>query len=199
LISRGIDPEFYLWDRSSCTFPGIRRYAGSKEIAYFRGQLSQSDVEISDALRLDDNSSPKHIWSFIFRGKPFQNFGPKGYSIAHLADHKDYKNRRDDEFESVGTVPEKLYGLFSCASNAAYIPDTLLKLTDFNMQTRLLLLHKAQSLYGEFCNLLPPAFRLKQQESSEWHIENFDWCPPVGEGAELESFFIFRAETINSL
>lgn len=199
LISKGICPDFYLWDKSSCAFPGIRRYTGSKEIAHYRKQLGQDELEIPDALRLDDNSFPKHIWSFIFRGKTFQNFGPDGYSLAHLADHKDYKSRRDAEFESVGTVPEKLYGLYSCASNTVYMAVTLLKLTDFNMQARLLLLHKAQSLYGEFCNLLPSAFRLKPQESSEWHVQNFDWCATVGEGATLESFFSFRAETINSL
>ena len=199
LASRGIEPDYYLWKKSSCAFPGIRRYAGSKEIAYYRKQLGQYELDIPDALRLDDNSFPKHIWSFIFRGKVFQNFGPAGYSLAHLADHKDYKNRRSNEFESIGKVQEKLYGLYSCASNTAYMPTTLLKLTDFNIQVRLLLLHKAQSLYGDFCNLLPSVFQLKPSDSSEWHVDNFAWRAPVGEGADLESFFLFRSETINAL
>lgn len=199
LVSRNIDPDYYLWDKSSCAFPGIRRYTGSKEIAHYRNLLGQVELGISDALRLDDNSFPKHIWSFIFRGKVFQNFGPVGYSLAHLADHKDYKNRREEEFEATGITPEKLYGLYSCASNTVYMPTTLLKLTDFNAQARLLLLHKAQSLYGTFCSLLPPTFRLKSQNSDDWHVDNFDWCEPIGAGATLDSFFQFRAEVIDSL
>ena len=199
LISREINPEYYLWDKSSCAFPGIRRYTGSKEIAHFRKQLGQTELEIPDALRLDDNSFPKHIWSFLFRGKVFQNFGPNGYSLAHLADHKEYKNRRDEEFESFGITPEKLYGLYSCASNTVFTPTNLLRLTDFNTEARLLLLHKAQSLYGSFCNLLPPAFKLKSQLSVDWYQDNFDWADPVGGEASLEDFFLFRTEVINSL
>ena len=161
--------------------------------------MGQTELEIPDALRLDDNSFPKHIWSFIFRGKVFQNFGPDGYSLAHLADHKEYKNRRDEEFESFGITPEKLYGLYSCASNTVFTPTNLLRLTDFNAEARLLLLQRAQSLYGAFCNLLPPAFKLKAQVSTEWHLDKFDWADPVGEEASLDEFFSFRSETINLL
>ncbi len=199
LISKNIDPDYYLWSKSSCAFPGIRRYMGSKEIAYYRNQLGQIELEIPNALRLDDNSYPKHIWSFIYRGKAFQNFGPEGYSLAHLADHKDYKNRRDEEFETLDITPEKLYGLYSCVSNTVYMPTALLKLTDFNTQARFLLMHKAQSLYGEFCNLLPPVFQLKPQSLHDWHVDNFDWCEPVGVDVALDSFFQFRAEIIDSL
>jgi len=197
LKSRGIDPDFYIWAKSSCAFPGIRRYKGRKERT--RSLSRQTGLEITDALIIDDNSFPKHIWSFIFIGKPFQKSGPTGYALAHLADHQDYKNRRDNEFESVGPTPKKLYGLYSCASNTVYMPNSLLKLTDFNTQVRLLLLQKAQSLYGEFCNLLPPSYQLKTQTSQEWLVNNFKWCDPVGEGANLEEFFRFRSEKINSL
>ncbi|MDY0259717.1 MAG: hypothetical protein RBR41_08630 [Desulfovibrio sp.] len=198
LISRGIDPDFYLWEKSSCAFPGIRRYTGSKEIAYYRKQIAQDNFQVSDALRLDDNSFPKHLWSFLFRGKVFQNFGPEGYSLAHLADHKDYKNRRDEEFEIIGEAPEKLYGLYSSASNTAYMPTNLLKLTDFNSETRLLLLNKAQDLYGEICNILPPSLRVKQP-APEWNLGDFEWADPVGAGASLDSFFEFRFNAINVL
>lgn len=198
LISRAIDPDFYLWEKSSCAFPGVRRYTGSKEIAFYRKQIGQDNFEVLDALCLDDNSFPKHIWSFIFRGKVFQNFGPTGYSLAHLADHKDYKNRRDEEFEIVGETPEKLYGLYSSASNTAYMPTNLLKLTDFNSETRLLLLNKAQNLYGGICNILPPSFRVKQLPP-EWDISNFEWAVPIGAGTSLDDFFAFRSKTLDFL
>lgn len=198
LISRAIDPDFYLWQKSSCIFPGVRRYTGSREIAYYRKQIEQDNFKVPDALCLDDNSFPKHIWSFLFRGKVFQNFGPAGYSLAHLADHKDYKNRRAVEFEVVGEAPKKLYGLYSSASNTVYMPTNLLKLTDFNSETRLLLLNKAQDLYGGVCNILPPSFRVKQLPP-EWNIANFEWAVPVGAEASLDSFFEFRSNTIDSL
>ena len=197
LINRGINPDFYLWERSSCAFPGIRRHTGSKEIAFFRKQIEQDNFAVQDAFSLDDNSFPKHIWSFIFRGKVFQNVGPSGYSLAHLADHKDYKNRRNEEFDFVGEAPSKLYGLYSSASNTAYMPTNLLKLTDFNSEVRLLLLNKAQDLYGGICNILPPSLRVKQQ-TREWNISNFDWADPVDTATSLGSFFEFRFNIIDS-
>lgn len=197
LINHDINPDFYLWEKSSCTFPGIRRYAGSSEIASYRKQAVQDIPSSKDALRIDDNSFPKQIWSFIFRGKHFQNYGPSGYSLAHLADHKDYKNRRDKEFEVIGKVPEKLYGLFTCASNIVYIPTSLIKPTDFSSEIRLLLLNKAQNLYGKICNIIPPNLRIKKT-SPEWDINNFDWAEPVGTKTYLNNFFDFRYSKMES-
>jgi len=199
LISNGVDPGIYLWDKSSCAFPGIRRYMGSKEIALYRKQIAHEDYNIPDALRLDDNSFPKHIWSFIFRGKQFQNYGPSGYSLAHLADHKDYKNRRDDEFKSSGLTPNKLYGLYSCVSNAVYMPNNIIRLSDFNFEVRSLLLNKANSMYSSVCNILPPAYQIKHVEEAGWKIGNFDWAEPVGREVDLDNFFEFRAKIIGSL
>lgn len=199
LIERRVDPSFYLWDKSSCTFPGIRRYSGSREIAFHRKRLNQEDFEVIEALKLDDNSFPKHIWSFTFRGKAFQNFGPPSYSLAHLADHKEYKNRCSDEFDVNGQAPEKMHGLYSCASNTVYMPNNLLKLSDFNTDVRLLLLHKAQNLYGVFCNLLPPSFSLKSIQDEKWNVDRFEWSDPVGDGANITDFLRFRKDVIDSL
>lgn len=198
LINHNINPDFYLWEKSSCTFPGIRRYAGSSEISFYRKRSAQNIPSIKDALHIDDNSFPKQIWSFIFRGKPFQNYGPSGYSLAHLADHKDYKNRRDKEFEIIDKAPEKLYGLFTCASNIVYIPASLIKPTDFSSDIRLLLLNKAQNLYGKMCNIIPPNLRIKKT-SLDWDINNFDWAEPVGTKTYLNNFFEFRYSKMESL
>ena len=62
----GIDPAIYLWDGSPCAFPGIRRYAGSAEIALFRQRVTASEVS-PQCLALDDNDYPKHLWAFVFR------------------------------------------------------------------------------------------------------------------------------------
>ncbi|MDR0836126.1 MAG: hypothetical protein LBN11_06065 [Tannerella sp.] len=200
LSSRGIDQNCYLWDKSSCAFPGIRRYSGSKEIAFFRKHI-KDNFSLTDALRLDDNTFPKHIWSFTFRGKIFQNFGPQGYSLAHLADHKKYKNRRNDEFTTIenDVSTTNFFGLYSCVSNTVYMPSNLIKLTDFNMNIRLLLLHKVQDLYGRFCNIIHPSLRLRPLISTEWQLDCFNWSMPVGDLTFIDKFLAFRSKTIDML
>ncbi|MCY4560653.1 MAG: hypothetical protein OXF79_30675 [Chloroflexi bacterium] len=77
LEALGIDPGIYLWDGSPCAFPGVRRYAGSTEIAVFRKRAESGEAP-PQCLSLDDNDYPKHLWSFIFIGKPFRKRGPEG-------------------------------------------------------------------------------------------------------------------------
>ena len=87
LEALGIDPAIYLWEASPCAFPGVWRYAGSTEIAVFRKRAESSEAP-PQCLSLDDNDYPKHLWSFVFTGKPFRKRGPDGYQLAHLFDHK---------------------------------------------------------------------------------------------------------------
>ena len=54
LLERGIDPAIYIWDGSPCAFPGVRRHAGSKEIAAFR-RRSDQDALPPHCLAIDDN------------------------------------------------------------------------------------------------------------------------------------------------
>ncbi len=96
-MRRGIDPSRYLWYRSPCAFPGVRRYSEGTEIAQYRRRRPLTEP-FSDALAVDDNDHPKAIWSYVFRGKPFQKEGPSDYSLAHLADHKEHKDRGAEEF-----------------------------------------------------------------------------------------------------
>lgn len=201
LRSRGVDPTTYLWDGCACSFPGVRRYAGSKEIAEFRGHRSTGATPPSGALRLDDNDFPKHLWSFVFRGRPFQKFGPQGYALAHLADHKDHGNRRDDEFDVTGSPRSQgpWFGLYTSAANSAYTPSSLLKPTDFASRLRNLLQRRALSLYGDFCALLPPGWTVRQASDSAWKLESFAWSEPVGSMANVSAFLEFRDRTMTSL
>ena len=99
LEALGIDPAIYLWEGSPCAFPGVRRYAGSTEIAVFRKRVESSEAP-PQCLSLDDNDYPKHLWSFVFTGRPFRKRGPDGYQLAHLFDHKEYGNRWRDELDA---------------------------------------------------------------------------------------------------
>ena len=196
----GVDPDIYLWQGSPCAFPGVRRHAGSAEIALLRGKSTTPDTRPPNCLCLDDNTYPKHLWAFVFTGKPFRNQGPKGYQLAHLADHKEYKNRWDQEFMTEGSVdPPPLMGLFTSPGNTAYVPLHFLKPTDFTGPLRALLLGKAYQLYGGVCRLAPPPLNEKTVAYSAWSPKNFAWSEPVGTMENISDFLVFRRKRIEEL
>jgi len=200
LQENNVNPVIYLWENSPCAFPGVRRYAGSKEIAYFRKHTELSICEISGAVKLDDNDFPKQIWSFIFRGNKFQKNGPENYSLAHLADHKEYKNRLSSEFlVKSNDQSHELYGLFTCPTNTAFIPSSLLRPTDFSAAIRRMLIRKAQALYGHFCNILPPWINLSSDSTDRWDHTHFQWSDPVGNIDNIKLFLDFRNTTMKSI
>lgn len=199
LAACGISPDYYLWERSPCTFPGIRRYSGSAEISTFRGH-SKAERPV-DALRLDDNSFPKQIWSFVFLGRKFANQGPSKYSLAHLVDFKEYKNRLASEYEHVSgeKFPEKLFGLYTSPCNTVYVPAAFLKPTDFDGTIRALIQHRAHQLYGSICNLLPLGLSLRKQTNPEWETSRFNWAEPVGTMSYVKDFLEYRREQMELL
>ena len=142
------------------------------------------------ALEIDDNKYPKHMWSFALRGREFQQFGPKGYALAHLVDHKVSGNRGDAEIVSTEASEDRRawFGLYTSAANAAYVPTALLRPTDFATRLRNLFQRRAFALYGEFCNLLPPGHRFMPSDSEAWALEAFPWAPPVGKFSEITAF-----------
>lgn len=201
LQARRIDPAAYLWERSPCAFPGVRRYAGSREIAAHRGHAQLERDQTVSALALDDNDYPKQIWSFVFRGAQFSKFGPADYALAHLADHKDHGNRFAMDFEvtETGDDPRPLFGLYTCPSNTVYTPVTLIKPTDFVGTIRALLVRRAQELYGSFCEILPAFLRIPALSSSEWNVGEFKWSDPVGTIEHVQSFLTFRNDRMSKL
>ena len=200
LESRSISPEIYLWENSPCAFPGVRRYAGSKEIAFFRNHTHLSEDQIHGALKLDDNDFPKQIWSFVFRERPFQKYGPKHHALAHLADHKEHNNRLLSEFEiEPNHTQHQLFGLYTCPTNTVYMPTSLLRPTDFSPVIRKLLIHKAHDLYGKFCNILPPWIKLDHEVDSKWAHTNFEWADPVGTTENVGKFLDFRSDFMMSI
>ncbi|MCC8179290.1 MAG: hypothetical protein LIP23_00025 [Planctomycetes bacterium] len=200
----GIQPELYLWDGCSCAFPGIRRYSGNMEIAVFRKKSSPLD-EMKDAVALDDNSYPKHIWSFVCRGVRCGKFGPKGYALAHLADHKVYNSSRyNDDFHcefpdgfSLGSTA--FFGLYTAATNTVYMPQNVIDLSDYSPRTRALLMNKAVELYGESGQLFPPCLKLREIQSPEWRLDAFAFAEPVGAGVDLTPFLTYRQQVLTRL
>ena len=200
LEALGIDPAIYLWEGSPCAFPGVRRYAGSTEIAVFRKRTESSEAP-PQCLSLDDNDYPKHLWSFVFTGKPFRKRGPDGYQLAHLFDHKEYGNRWRDELDAPPGVEEPVlpYGLFTSAANAVYALGAFLRPTDLSPRLRSLIQRRAQQLYGNICCLVPPPLAVKSCEDPNWDVDEFRWSAPAGSMERVADFLEFRRERIGDL
>ena len=200
LEALGIDPAIYLWEGSPCAFPGVRRYAGSTEIAVFRKRAKSSEAP-PQCLSLDDNDYPKHLWSFVFTGRPFRKRGPAGYQLAHLFDHKEYGNRWRDELDAPPGVEEPVlpYGLFTSVANSVYAPGAFLRPTDLSPSLRSLIQRQAQQLYGDVCCLVPPPLVVKPCEDPNWAVDKFQWSAPVGGMERVADFLEFRRERIGEL
>jgi hypothetical protein len=200
LVERSIDPSLYLWPGSSCAFPGVRRYAGKREISQFN-RTKPADTQPEDALALDDNSYPKEVWSFVLSGRKFSNNGPVGYSLAHIADHKKYKDRGPQEFNAAGSATpwRTLFGLFTCVTNTVFIAEGLIRPTDFAFPLRNLIQRKADQLYGGFCNLLPSHLTIRAAAAPAWDVEAFKWEPPVGSMGMVPAYLAHREEKMEQI
>lgn len=200
LYALGIDPAIYLWEGSPCAFPGVRRYAGSTEIAVFRKRTETVEAP-PQCLSLDDNDYPKHLWAFVFTGKPFRKRGPAGYQLAHLFDHKEYGSRWHDELDAPPGFEGSVlpYGLFTSAANSVYAPDAFLRPTDFSLRLRSLIQRRAQQLYDSVCCLAPPPLKVKPCADPDWAVDNFRWSAPVGGVESVTDFLEFRRRRIDEL
>ena len=188
-----IDPDIYLWKGSPCAFPGVRRYT-NKEKSSFRDRTKN----FPHSLRLDDNDFPKHLWAYVLTGRMFKKQGPRGYQLAHLADHKEHMNRWRDEFSlDFQADPPLLFGLYTSPANTIYVPNSFLSTTDFVNPLRALLLKRAYELYGQICTLAPPPLRERELDDSAWNPAHFTWGDPVGDVQKVDLFLEYRLEEIN--
>lgn len=189
-----VDSNIYLWNGSPCAFPGVRRYAGKEERNSFRDRKN-----FPHCLQLDDNNCPKHLWAFVFTDRPFRPPGPPGYALAHLADHQEYnKDRSREEFSlDCQADPPPLYGLFTSPANTAYVPNNLLRPTDFSKPLRALLLKRAYRLYGKICTLAPPPLTEKALDDFAWDPADFTWGDPVGDARNVDPFLEYRQKKFN--
>lgn len=197
----GIEPAIYLWEGSPCAFPGVRRYSGSAEIAAFRKRARREDPP-PHCLTVDDNDYPKHMWAFVFTGKPFRKRGPRGYQLAHLFDHQEYGNRWCVELDGArrgNELPILPYGLFTSAANAVFVPSAFLRPTDFSPKLRSLIQRRAFHLYENCCCLVPPPLKGKPCDDRAWALDNFQWSAPVGGMGNVPHFLKFRGERMRTL
>ena len=194
----GIEPDHYLWEKSPCAFPGVRRFAGRKENGMFRGGGPRAARP--PCLALDDNDYPKQLWAFVFTGEERHRWGgPEGYHFAHLLDHKTYGQRWRRELVPSDVKEPGLHGLFTSAANTVYVPSAFMRPTDFSPELRSLFQRRAQKLYGDICRIVPPPLQLRQSQESKWDVDRFSWSRPVGCKDNVPLFLEFRRRKMEKL
>jgi hypothetical protein len=203
LGAAGIDPELYLWERCATVFPGVRRRGGS-EMARQHQRLEADEARQRHAFWLDDNRYPRMTWSLALRGNK-SGLRTPGYQLAHLADHKPFGNRADEEAtgdladaEHARLESDGIPGLFTSAANVVFVPQALLKATDAPGPLRRLMQRRAQKLFRT-CRLLPPPLELRLPDSPEWEDEAFDWPETSGEARNIPALLEFRARELERL
>ncbi len=200
LTRSGIDTKDYIWEKSSTTFPGIRRANGKTDNEFKKRQLPKEHRRGKGAIYIDDNSYPKQLWAYIFTNKQFSNQGPVGYELAHIFEHKAV-SRLYEEFiveDDSYDLLKPISGMFTNAAGLMYAPRTFVKITDHSSHARRLIQQKVLKLYGDVTNVLPPSVSLKKQDD-EWDMDSFDWGEPVGDPNNVDQFLRFRKERIEKI
>ena len=164
-------------------------------------QRAAPDEAPSQCLALDDNDYPKHLWAFVFTGKPFRKQGPDGYQLAHLFDHGSTGTAGGTNWTLPPDVDEPAppYGLFTSAANSVYAPGAFLRPTDFSPKLRSLIQRRALQLYGNMRRVVPPPLAVKPCADPNWVLDDFRWSPPVGGMDRVPDFLDFRRERIAEL
>jgi hypothetical protein len=193
LKARGVDPRLYLWDGSSCCFPGVRRHADQEKAAWKAGARP-----FRDALALDFNEYPQRIWTELA-----PEVDAQGYTLYHPLNHLVINAQIWASLEENDYLQGKgIYGLFTSAANIVFMPMVFIPLVNTNYWLRTLLVDRATELYGEVSSLLPPLVNLRRAEG-EWNLRAFEWAPCEGEApdasARLSAFLSARRATVDGL
>ena len=199
----GINPEIYLWEGSPCAFPGVRRHETNQELAWFGRSRRFPGFKPADCIKLDESDYPRHLWTFVFTGRPFRLGGPAGYGFAHLADHRRLGDRWREEFDrdpdDAGVEPPPVCGLYASAANTACMPAAFVGAGGFPDMLRLLMLRRAYRLYGDVCRPAPPPLIAKDWGADAWSPDDFEWGEPVGTTEHVPEFLAFRRREIDGI
>lgn len=168
------DQEF-LFDGSDCVFPGVRRPI-NKETSGLRWKNNI----YKDGTILNDNTYPRHIWSFLVSGKAYssnswKSTGLNMFELAHIFGHKTDETDLEKKSFEIFEDYKNPYALFTSASNVVLVPKGLAKPTDKLESIKLCYYQRHMDLYGEnFFHMT----NFRKELVPPWY-KNIQWLNPI--------------------
>lgn len=169
----------YFYDESDCVFPGVRRPVNNE----IDGIKNWKGKTFKDGTILNDNTYPRHIWTFLTVKKPYSggkagswnNSGLNKFELAHIFSHK--VNERDLETKVFEKMEERLnpYALFTSASNVVLIPKGFAKPTDKMNSIKIVFYKRHLELYG---NNLIGLGKFDESRVPSWY-NDIKWLEPI--------------------
>lgn len=163
---------------TDCVFPGYRRPINGEKFNKWKNNINEQDGTI-----LNDNTLPRHIWTYLIEGKGYSG-GTKGnwnrtgldkFELAHIFGHKQDERKTEKKFFKDYDDAIIPYGLFTSASNVVLIPKGFAKPTD-HMEVVKLCFYKR---YIDYYNLeIPGLENLDETLIPSWYDEKI-WKDPI--------------------
>jgi len=166
--------EFF-FEGSDCIFPGVRRPVNRET----SGSKWKNNI-YKDGTILNDNTYPRHIWSFLVNGKPYSSSnwkitGLNSFELAHIFGHKTNETSLEKNSFLKFEENKNPYSLFTSSSNVVLIPKGLTKPTDKMESVKLCYYQRHIDLYGEnFFHMTG----FKKELVPEWY-KDIRWIDPI--------------------
>lgn len=146
IFDERIDLDNYLFDGSSCVFPGVKRYVSGKGKKRAFNESYQAII--------DDNTFPRHLWCYLINNKGYsgpnwKETGLSEFELAHIFTHKDSEIELERKFFSTFSDDLTPYGDFSCACNVVLLPKGTVRPTDNSEAIKSAFYMRYIELYGE--------------------------------------------------
>lgn len=166
--------EFF-YEGSDCVFPGVRRPVNRET----SGSKWKNNI-YKDGTILNDNTYPRHIWSFLVNSKPYTGSnwkvaGLNSFELAHIFGHKTDETHLEKNSFLKFEENKNPYSLFTSASNIVLIPKGMTKPTDKIDSVKLCYYKRHIDLYGEnFFHMSD----FKKELVPEWY-KDIKWINPI--------------------
>lgn len=175
-----LDVDDYFYEKSDCVFPGVRRPINKEK----EGKLKwKNNINESDGTILNDNTYPRHIWTFLSINKSYSggsngSWGKSGldaFELAHIFGHKIDEKELEKKVFGKFDIDTKPYSLFTSASNVVLIPKGLTKPTDKMDSIKICFYKRHLELYG---NNINGAKEFNENTVPKWYSK-IEWLDPI--------------------
>lgn len=170
-----INERDFFFDGSDCVFPGVRRPINKET-----NSINWKNKIYLDGTILNDNTYPRHIWSFIVSGKAYsssswKSTGLNAFELAHIFGHKTDETELEQKSFLQFEKDKNPFALFTSASNVILIPKGLTKPTDKLEIIKLCYYKRHIELYGDkFYHMSG----FKDELLPDWY-KDISWIDPI--------------------